>query len=87
MKRAISNDAGRVKSFFTFFLFLITELAPHFSAHARSVSFPVFSPHLWHPNLLSPFPFINSVLPTKHLFGHDSTMMSYSNSLFFKGGG
>ena len=30
---------------------------------------------------------INSVLPTKHLFDHDSTMMSYSNSLFFKGGG
>jgi len=51
------------------------------------VSFPVFSPHLWYPNLLSPFPFINSVLPTKHLFDHDSTMMSYSNSLFFKGGG
>jgi len=24
-----------------------------------------------HPNLLSPFTFINSVLPTKHLFGHD----------------
>jgi hypothetical protein len=23
-----------------------------------------------HPNLLSPFPFINAVLPTNHLFGH-----------------
>jgi hypothetical protein len=23
-------------------------------------------------------------LPTKHLFDHESTMMSYSNSLFFK---
>jgi hypothetical protein len=33
------------------------------------------------------FPFINSVLPTKHLFDHDSTMMSYSNSLLFREAG
>jgi hypothetical protein len=38
---------------------------------------------LFHPNLLSPFPFINSVLPTKHLFSHDPTMMSYSSSPLF----
>jgi hypothetical protein len=27
------------------------------------------------------FRFIGAVLPTNHLFGHDSTMMCYSNSL------
>jgi len=33
-------------------------------------SFSAASVHLCHPNLLSPFTIINSVLPTKHLFDH-----------------
>src|ERR1017187_6680607 len=45
------------------------------------------SVHRCHPNLLRPFPFINSVLPTNHLFDHDSTMMSYSDSLLLREAG
>ena len=55
---------------FSFFLFLITELAHTSPFTHEACLFRVFSPHLWFPNLLSPFPFINSVLPTKHLFDH-----------------
>jgi hypothetical protein len=69
------------------FFFLYYRVRAHFFAGARTASFPISSLHLCHPNLLSPFPFINSVLPTKHLFDHDSTMMSYSNSLLFREAG
>jgi hypothetical protein len=36
----------------------------------RVASLSAASVHLWRPNLPSPFTFINSVLPTKHLFDH-----------------
>jgi hypothetical protein len=41
-----------------------------FFAGARTASVSVLSGHLRHPNLLSPFPIICSVLPINHLFGH-----------------
>jgi hypothetical protein len=41
-----------------------------FFVGARSASLFAASVHLRHPNLLSPFPIICSVLPTNHLFGH-----------------
>jgi hypothetical protein len=46
-------------------------LGAHFFLRARIASVYVACIHLCHPNLLSPFPVINSVLPTNHLFDHD----------------
>lgn len=34
------------------------------------MSLRILSVHVWDPNLLGPFSFISSVLPTNHLFGH-----------------
>jgi hypothetical protein len=55
------------------FYFLYYRVRAHFLVGARTASFPISSLHLCHPNLLSPFPFINSVLPTKHLFDRNSS--------------
>jgi len=52
------------------FFFFSTKTRTHFSVGARTASFSAASVHLGHPNLLSPFTIINSVLPTKHLFDH-----------------
>src|ERR1700693_1931116 len=52
------------------FFFFSTKTRTHFSVGARTASFTAASVHLYHPNLLSPFTIINSVLPTKHLFDH-----------------
>ena len=52
------------------FFFFSTKTRTHFSVGARTASFSAASVHLYHPNLLSPFTIINSVLPTKHLFDH-----------------
>ena len=65
-ERGISNDAGRVKSFF---FCLILNSSTHLRRRTNCVSLAA-SVHLYHPNLLSPFTIINSVLPTKHLFDH-----------------
>src|ERR1017187_8072288 len=53
------------------FSFAYRWIRAHFFVGARNASVSVGSIHLCHPNLLSPFPFIRSALPTKHLFGHD----------------
>src|SRR3984893_9518909 len=52
------------------FSFLYYQIRPHFSVGARTASFSAAAVSLCHPNLLSPFTIINSVLPTKHLFDH-----------------
>ena len=63
----ISNDADRFKRFYV--LFFLSTNAPS-PRHADRVSVATLF-HLCHPNSLGPFCFIDSVLPTKHLFGHD----------------
>ena len=65
--------------FLSLFILLITEFAAHFSAH-RTKACPFRSSLLTCGTLTcsARFLFINSVLPTKHLFDHESTMMSYS---------
>jgi hypothetical protein len=52
------------------FSLLFFQTWTHFSVGARTASFSAASVHLCHPNLLSPFAIINSVLPSKHLFDH-----------------
>jgi hypothetical protein len=42
----------------------------HFFVGARTASLFAASVHLCRPNVLSLLAFINSVLPTKHLFDH-----------------
>src|SRR2546428_10849097 len=63
--RRISNDAGHCKSFF-----FALSLCSSTLVRRRTNRVRIPSVHLCHPNLLSPFSFINSVLPTNHLFGH-----------------
>jgi hypothetical protein len=53
------------------FFFNCDSVRAHLFVGARTAFVSFASVHLCHPNLLSPFPFINSVLPTNHLFGHD----------------
>jgi hypothetical protein len=53
------------------FSFAYHRVRAHFIVGARTASLPAGSVHLCHPNLPSLFPFINSVLPTNHLFDHD----------------
>src|SRR5271170_3138657 len=52
------------------FRLLYYQTRAHLSVGARTASFSAASVHPCHPNLLSPFTIINSVLPTKHLFDH-----------------
>jgi len=52
------------------FFFAYQWIRTYLCVGARTASFSAASAHPCHPNLLSPFPFINSVLPTKHLFDH-----------------
>jgi hypothetical protein len=52
------------------FRLLYYQTRAHLSVGARTASFSAASAHPCQPNLLSPFPFINSVLPTEHLFDH-----------------
>jgi hypothetical protein len=52
------------------FRLLYYQIRTHLSVGARTASFSAASVHPCHPNLLSPFTIINSVLPTKHLFDH-----------------
>ena len=69
-KRRISNDADRVKSFFKFFLLLLTGFA-HTSSSTHELHLFLLLPFICVTlTCPSPFTFINSVLPTKHLFGH-----------------
>jgi hypothetical protein len=71
----ISNEVGRVKRDLIFFL--VRACTPHPLAQWRQVLrvVPCLSNLLARPVLL-----INSVLPTKHLSDHYTTMMIYSNS-------
>jgi len=84
MKYGQSLTTPAVSRVFSLFYHCIR---PHFFVGAQTASFSAASVHRCHPNSLRPFPFINSVLPTKHLFDHDSTMMSYANSLLFREAG
>jgi hypothetical protein len=57
-------------SFFKFFLFLIAEFA-HTSSSTHELHLFLLLPFICVTlTCPSPFAFINSVLPTKHLFGH-----------------
>jgi hypothetical protein len=81
---SISNDADHVKSFF------FSLLQGSGTLLRRRTNRVLPDPLLFICVTLTcsaRFPFINSVLPTKHLFDHDSTMMSYSNSLLFREAG
>ena len=69
-KRRISNDADRVKSFFKFFLLLLTGFA-HTSSSTHELHLFLLLPFICVTlTCPSPFTFINSVFPTKHLFDH-----------------
>ncbi len=52
------------------FCFAYHSIRAHPCGGARTASVCVASIHLRHPNLLGPSVFINSVLPTNHLFDH-----------------
>jgi hypothetical protein len=68
LSRLISLTTPAVARVFSFAYHWIRA---HFFVGARTASVSVGSIQLCHPNLLSPFPFIRSVLPTNHLFDHD----------------
>ena len=57
--------------YFKIFFVVRSSVRAHFFLGARTAFLGVRFVHLCHPNLLSPFPFIHSVLPTNHLFVHD----------------
>ena len=63
----ISNDAGRFKRFYSYFFCPRTHL-PH-GTRIASPWLPCFT--CVTPTSSGRFRFIDSVLPTKHLFGHD----------------
>jgi len=65
--RVISNDAGRFKRFYSWVFCARTHLC-----HDTRIA--CLWPYVFqsrHPNSSAHFGFIDSVLPTKHLFGHD----------------
>jgi hypothetical protein len=73
----VSNEGGRLNPYSEGFLVSCrTDL--HWRRSTLKLPKVV---HLLHPSLqLGPFPFHRSVLPTRHLFGHNRTMMSCSDS-------
>ena len=74
-ERRISNDAGPCKSFFR----LITgSSTPLRHCTMRVLSAPSFN--LWHPNLLSPFPFHQRGVAYRLSLRSRSIMMTYWNS-------
>ena len=64
---AISNDADRFKRFYSSFFFIRTHL--YHGTRIASLWLPCFT--CVTPTRSGRFRFIDPVLPTKHLFGHD----------------
>jgi hypothetical protein len=63
----ISNDADRFKRFYWYFFCARTHLS--YGTRIASLSLPCFT--CVTPTSSDRFRFIDKVLPTKHLFGHD----------------